>query len=239
MPTFLFRSKTQENIQTVEARLDTARADLAVAEDRLSAASLDIALSDDPTVAAEPYQAALDRAAKHVLLMEAALAEAERLERERLVKIQSEEVRARNRAIRAQIGLMERAARRYAIAVENSFGEFRELLAASGKIEKLLPPGADSFRLTVSYRRLRDLAEREMNRQGLPHPLATEPAMPGTKHGAIYEQPGTVTPICDDLKTKLGDLYRQLTGEPVTAPEPVTEPEADPPVAEQPEPEAA
>lgn len=208
----LFRSKEAQDIETVTARLDAARAELDRAETQLRERSLAAALSADPH-AAEPDLDAVRRGRERVELLEAALAAAEAAERTRLAAARSDAEKSRLRAMRQHIALATKAAREFEAAAANmasAWGRITDAIGASNALRKL---GEEATKTsTVRLLALRQLAKADHSAGGRHAPGVPDKGAFGnvvTLNRHFSEMPD----LSAELETRLLASWRAIGGD--------------------------
>jgi hypothetical protein len=242
MPSFRFRSKEQDTIETIREKLIKAQAEVAAAEERLRQGSLAAALSDDPEVGREAMLK-LRQARETVELFQSALTVAEEREQQRLAKARADLRASQNRAIRQHISSLVKDALAYQVAIDNQVAAFRRMVRVGEQIIKQLPRDGDrsGFGNAVSPTELTKAclayAGRHAARPGIesderPDPPGCHPMPIALPHGISVRD---LPPLADRLKTELLRQFERLTGRAAPpAPDP-NHPEADLP-APAPEP---
>src|SRR5438128_1392796 len=105
----LFRSRQQQDVDVIRAKLADAEQAVTLAEQRLRDKALEAALSADVNAAA-PQHEALRRANELVEVLRLGLADAEAAERQRIAKVKAELRQSQDRAIRQHLAAMFKAA---------------------------------------------------------------------------------------------------------------------------------
>jgi hypothetical protein len=223
----LFKKPHDYTFDRLREKLAAAEAAVSAAEDRLRSVALDAALAegDGPDLAADARRE-LRAARNKVEDFQLAIAEAERLETERQAKAKAELRASNNRAVRAQISVLVKAAKRYQDATGEAVAAFNAMLAAGDKIKALLPGTQNFFASAVSYRALKEQCLVELARVGAKHPVMNGSSAPGANWDAAGLQgPLDQLPLSEAVRERLQSHYRVLTGE--AAEEPAGDPAQD------------
>jgi hypothetical protein len=245
MPSFRFRSKEQDTIETIREKLAKAQAEVAAAEERLRQGSLEAALSDDPEVGREAMLK-LRQARETVELFQSALTVAEEREQQRLAKARADLRASQNRAIRQYISSLVKDALAYQVAIDNQVAAWRRMVRAGEQIIKQLPRDgvtdrsgfANAVSPTELKNKCRAYAGRHAARPGIesderPDPPGCHPMPVPVDHGdSIRNWP----PLADRLRTELLRQFERLTGR---AAPPAPDPSRPDAMVPQPEPPPA
>ncbi|HEX3885316.1 MAG TPA: hypothetical protein VHW66_21855 [Stellaceae bacterium] len=209
----IFRSREAENIDTVKAKLEAARADLAAQEQYLAEIALETALAEGDTPTATAAQDAVRHLRERVELLEAAVTEATRLEAARAAKAKAEADKSRLRAIRQHDATMVKAAKEFEVASANMAAAWTRLTAARDSHNALLRLGEEQHKVTPL---LRPLALAQIAKADHAAGGRHTPGTPAkTEYGHVVPHGQHVSQLVDfsaALEQRLLNTWRTLGG---------------------------
>lgn len=145
----LFKSREAQDIDAVRLKLESARAELDAQTQYLAEVALEAAMAEGDTPAVTKAQAKVRQLRDRIELLEAAITEAERLERSRLARARAEADATRLRALRQHIASATKAAREYEIAVANGIRAWGRLCDACESHNALLSLGEAQHKAAI------------------------------------------------------------------------------------------
>jgi hypothetical protein len=217
-------SQTAGQIAQITKRLSDAGEEVLAAEARLRSVSLAAALSDDPAGTAADAQAALSQARQKQEVLSLALSQAKVEHEEHLDGLSTKERRANERAIRAQLGILLKAAEDCSAAQARVRDSARKAYTAAEAIRSLLPShlrGAAAGyenQLTGGYvRQLLDCEAYRLSQGG--------PAAPGAdklpaRWGTFLDAPTGTVPSLATILAGLADLIKSKLSSEILEPAP-------------------
>ena len=220
-PDNTFRAKSVADLETVEAKLETAREALTAVESEIRLKSLEAALADDPELVMSPLRERLARARADLELLETAHEVAAQAERARLNAAADAAEKARQRTIRQHTASLVKAGGEMRRGLEQVLSAWAQMQRVVTKYEPLLRPDElkTMFGHTAVETALTTLVALEMFRQapdvaGLPlEPKGRRGLAPLKPYGKSW---GECDPIEDQIQRRFG-IDAVLTGVPLPA----------------------
>lgn len=207
MPIFKNMSKQSQDIETVRARYEAARDDLAKAQAKVDATALQIGLEGDNKLLDEAVET-VRKAETKVAILEKSLQAAEQAERDRVARAQVDLQRAQVRAARQHISAIEKSARELTKHYSNVVAQWNQILDSAAAADRAMGNRAAEFSKFLNYATLRKFCEDELNRLGLVDANPHSPAAPGTKFSLMFGHPSTHEPLDRVLHKALVGSWR-------------------------------
>jgi hypothetical protein len=197
----------QNGADTMRQKIAALEQDIAAAEVELRAVSLSAALSNDPDAGHDTI-ARLHQLRGRKELLQAALAQAEEAERERLAAMHAREWQARKRSLAQKAGQLERDAAEVARALATLHEGIRRMEEAGQSIVALLPLSlrtqARPFHELFSPQIMRDLVRLERYRHGdrssKPERLGNYMSFQDPRTAAVKSMADVLSELCASVK---------------------------------------